>query len=1119
MSISGWSQGQKPPKRIRIDDARQPVVIRVPTRSAGYYVSTVGVRSRINLGPPILLPKDFGRRKPFFTNYTSKQGLPISDLTCGYKDHSGNLWFGSYNRGVLRYDGNRFMELNATTDVSDIVEDNSGTCWFGNENGLTRYDGRGVYKYVLGDPQNRMYVLDLMKDRTGRIWIGTLYNGVYSFDPKKSKDLHFTHYAPPAKRLRYNALLETSDGIIFTGTSKGLFIVDRQGVILSKVSGLTIDSTDHIKSLIQTKDKAIWIGTKNGLIRWHNNEYTRYTVANGLPSNEVTRVYEASNGTIWIATSGGIAALEQNALRNVRAGFASYTEREGLMYNQVRDFVEDEDHSLWIVTNIGLSRLEGAAFSTYEAAYEGKNYLYNSNTKDLAGNEWFGVSGGGLIKFDRKRYWLYNTSQGLASNQVTAIATDKLGHIWAATLDGGASMFDGQQFTNYTTRQGLFSNIITSIVADNKGRIWFVGDGGVSCLEGSYITTYTKAQGFPAEVVFYAFQARDGKIWFGSNLGDICYFDEQNAATGRNYFVTIKTPGRAYENSLMAMAEDQAGNIWFSSKGLFRYDGKTVIGFSSEKSLPKEEIVGLAVDKYGDLWLGTFKGIIRLRFRKEGDKDGLVHPGLLHLPNNEFKRLKPVSEFWGESIGYPVKSLGSLINNGGLSIDEQGIISARTTSEYGVVRFAPSALHKNNNPPKVLIHAVAINGNAVSWYTIAKQNPDGSINTPEELATQEVSVYGDELSVMLRDSVRTKYAGIKFDSIARYYPIPGDLALPFRLNGVSITFGVVAPAHPNLVRYQYMLVGYSDDWSPWSNETLASFGNISEGQYTFKVRAISPDGVPGSTTSYSFRVLPPWYRHLMAYLSYVLLGLLIIVSVFRWRVRKLKSEQRNLEAKIKERTLLLKEERDKSEALLLNILPAEIAEELKLNGVCEARQFQNVTVMLTDFVDFTIAAERMGAKKTVAELHACFTAFDEIMVRHDIEKIKTVGDAYLAVCGLPQPIEKHAQSAVLAAIDILDFMNKRKQQLGSQTFEIRIGIHSGPVVAGIVGVKKYAYDIWGDTVNTAARLEQNSEKGKINISRSTYELVKERFSCTYRGELPAKNKGNVAMYFVDMPIQ
>ena len=215
MSISGWSQGQKPPKRIRIDDAHQPDVIRVPTRSAGYYVSTVGVRSRINLGPPILLPKDFGRRKPFFTNYTSKQGLPISDLACGYKDHSGNLWFGSYNRGVLRYDGNRFMELNVTTDVSDIVEDNLGTCWFGNENGLTRYDGRGVYKYVLGDPQNRMYVLDLMKDRTGRIWIGTLYNGVYSFDPKKSKDLHFTHYAPPAKRLRYNALLETSDGIIF----------------------------------------------------------------------------------------------------------------------------------------------------------------------------------------------------------------------------------------------------------------------------------------------------------------------------------------------------------------------------------------------------------------------------------------------------------------------------------------------------------------------------------------------------------------------------------------------------------------------------------------------------------------------------------------------------------------------------------------------------------------------------------------------------------------------------------------------------------------------------------------------------------------------------------------
>ena len=148
------------------------------------------------------------------------------------------------------------------------------------------------------------------------------------------------------------------------------------------------------------------------------------------------------------------------------------------------------------------------------------------------------------------------------------------------------------------------------------------------------------------------------------------------------------------------------------------------------------------------------------------------------------------------------------------------------------------------------------------------------------------------------------------------------------------------------------------------------------------------------------------------------------------------------------------------------------------------------------------------------ELHACFKGFDEICGKYNIEKIKTIGDAYLAVCGLPLADEKHAEKVVNAALEIREFMQNRRHNLGEKTFEIRIGIHSGSVVAGIVGVKKYSYDIWGDTVNTAARMEQHSEAGKINISEATYELVKDNFSCIYRGEIDAKNKGKLKMYFV-----
>lgn len=203
-----------------------------------------------------------------------------------------------------------------------------------------------------------------------------------------------------------------------------------------------------------------------------------------------------------------------------------------------------------------------------------------------------------------------------------------------------------------------------------------------------------------------------------------------------------------------------------------------------------------------------------------------------------------------------------------------------------------------------------------------------------------------------------------------------------------------------------------------------------------------------------------------------------------------------------------------SDELLLNILPAEVAEELKLKGSADAKQFDNVTVLFTDFKSFTTMSEELTPQELVDELHSCFMVFDAIMNKYGIEKIKTIGDAYLAVSGLPIGDEKHAEKVVNAALEIRDFIEARRKKLGEKTFEIRIGINSGSVVAGIVGVRKFAYDIWGDTVNTAARMEQNSEAGRINISQDTYELVRDKFSCEYRGEIDAKNKGKLKMYFV-----
>ncbi|PIF62358.1 class 3 adenylate cyclase [Flavobacterium sp. 11] len=222
---------------------------------------------------------------------------------------------------------------------------------------------------------------------------------------------------------------------------------------------------------------------------------------------------------------------------------------------------------------------------------------------------------------------------------------------------------------------------------------------------------------------------------------------------------------------------------------------------------------------------------------------------------------------------------------------------------------------------------------------------------------------------------------------------------------------------------------------------------------------------------------------------------------------------------IKKTNVIIEEEKNRSDSLLLNILPEETAHELKQNGKVLAKKFESVSVLFTDFEGFTQYAEKLPPEKLVESVDYYFSKFDEIMEKYDLEKIKTVGDCYMCAGGLPFPTEDHAFKMVQAAFEIATFVrdSKNNNPLNHTRFEIRIGINSGPVVAGVVGTKKFAYDIWGDAVNIASRMESNSEPGKINVSENTYELIKDRFDCDYRGEIEVKNRGTMKMYFVNNP--
>jgi len=353
-----------------------------------------------------------------------------------------------------------------------------------------------------------------------------------------------------------------------------------------------------------------------------------------------------------------------------------------------------------------------------------------------------------------------------------------------------------------------------------------------------------------------------------------------------------------------------------------------------------------------------------------------------------------------------------------------------------------------------------------------------------------------------------------------------------------------------------------ENGSGLTSRNEATYGNLPHGTYTFLVKAMNSEGLWSKPFAYTFTIRPPWWKTCWAYSLYLFFGIFSVSGYLRWRdrmalLRRKILQQRVTEAtdeirhqkeivekqkeevekqkeevivqkkeveKQREEILNQKEEAEKqkrrSDELLLNILPFEVAEELKMKGESKAKNFDEATVLFTDFKDFTSISERMSAEELVAELHYCFSAFDKIILKHGLEKIKTIGDSYMAVAGVPDPSEESAVDAVRAGLAITKFIsgyNESKKQQGKDTFEIRVGVHTGPLIAGIVGIKKFQYDIWGDTVNTASRMESSSESGKVNISRATYEQIADdpELHFTPRGKIAVKGKGEVEMYFVE----
>ncbi len=318
--------------------------------------------------------------------------------------------------------------------------------------------------------------------------------------------------------------------------------------------------------------------------------------------------------------------------------------------------------------------------------------------------------------------------------------------------------------------------------------------------------------------------------------------------------------------------------------------------------------------------------------------------------------------------------------------------------------------------------------------------------------------------------------------------------------------------------YSFYLKGFDEKWSKWLPGNYKEYTNIPAGNYELNVSYHNETGNISECVILKFEVLPIWYFSPLAICMYICFFLLVIWALYQQLSLRFARTQYMLEQIINKRTEDLIIEKEKTETLLANVLPKNTASEIMEKGKATKMKYNFVTVLFSDIQGFTKIAEEMNPEVLIDELDTFFFYFDSVVENLGIEKIKTIGDAYMCAGGIPEKNRTNPVEVILAALEMQVYMEqlKKASQLnGMKYWDIRIGIHTGTVVAGVVGHKKLSYDIWGDTVNTASRMESSGEAGKINISGTTYEFVKDFFICEHRGKMPVKYKGELDMYFVN----
>jgi class 3 adenylate cyclase/ligand-binding sensor domain-containing protein len=748
-----------------------------------------------------------------------------------------------------------------------------------------------------------------------------------------------------------------------------------------------------------------------------------------------------------------------------------------LSNNSITSLYEDRSGVFWVGTRNGalnkFIRSSSESFTIYQNDPSNLNSLTDDNiwaiSEDENGYVWIGTQGGGLNRLNKvdDSFESFKNDpsdpNSISNDFVNTILHDSYGNLWVGTIDG-LNRFDEDihgfiHYKNDVNDRGTISgNIITTLFEDSRGIIW-IGtlNNGLNALDPQTgeLRRFEHRENDPNSIshnkIWSMFEDDKGVFWVGTHGFGLNKYDRVRQTFTR-YTHEPGNENSLSDNFVNVITQDEEGYLWIGTiNGLNRFDSETgqFERYSTNEGLPNNVIYGIIEDYRGHLWLSTNNGIAD--FDPSSGSVRIYDRGD-GLPSNEYR------------FGAFYQGQDGTMYFGGIN---------------GMVVFKPDSIRDNPYIPPVVI---------TDFQIFNQEVPISAVNSPLSKSITETR----------------------------------DIELTWREEVFSFQFAALHFAAPEQNQYQYMMEGFDQSWQDVGNRRFVSYTNLPEGyDYIFRVKASNKDGIWNEEgTAIGITILPPPWKTWWAYGFYSVVGATLLIGfinfqIGRERKKKEQVQQHNeeLEALVKERTILLENEKEKSDALLYNMLPKEIADEIKEKGSAAPRRYEEVTVLFTDFENFTSTAATMSAKKLVSEVNEIFEAFDNIIEEFKLEKIKTIGDAYMAVSGLPVENEKHALACVQAAKAMQEFIDRRNENAAVK-WRMRIGIHSGSIIAGIVGKKKFTYDIWGSTVILASRMEEVGEIGKINISATTCDQVQDYYHCEYRGKVSVQGQGDVDMYFV-----